>query len=62
MTAVVVAMVVDGGWIFGDLYTWGDGQFGILGHGNEVSHWGDGAVWCLAYCCSCRSYGWEFKF
>ncbi|XP_075506181.1 PH, RCC1 and FYVE domains-containing protein 1-like isoform X1 [Primulina tabacum] len=23
----------------GDLYTWGDGRFGILGHGNEVSHW-----------------------
>ncbi|XP_076920196.1 PH, RCC1 and FYVE domains-containing protein 1-like [Bidens hawaiensis] len=23
----------------GDLYTWGAGQFGILGHGNEVSHW-----------------------
>ncbi|XP_051141598.1 PH, RCC1 and FYVE domains-containing protein 1-like [Andrographis paniculata] len=23
----------------GDLYTWGDGHFGILGHGNEVSHW-----------------------
>ncbi|KAI3746514.1 hypothetical protein L6452_08948 [Arctium lappa] len=23
----------------GDLYTWGDGNFGILGHGNEVSHW-----------------------
>ncbi|KAL3529964.1 hypothetical protein ACH5RR_009286 [Cinchona calisaya] len=23
----------------GDLYTWGDGQFGLLGHGNEVSHW-----------------------
>ncbi|MFS7924460.1 putative chromatin regulator PHD family [Helianthus anomalus] len=23
----------------GDLYTWGEGHFGILGHGNEVSHW-----------------------
>ncbi|ONK67499.1 uncharacterized protein A4U43_C05F680, partial [Asparagus officinalis] len=23
----------------GDLYTWGDGTFGRLGHGNEVSHW-----------------------
>ncbi|XP_004250909.2 PH, RCC1 and FYVE domains-containing protein 1 [Solanum lycopersicum] len=23
----------------GDLYTWGDGDFGLLGHGNEVSHW-----------------------
>ncbi|KAJ0702589.1 putative chromatin regulator PHD family [Helianthus annuus] len=23
----------------GELYTWGDGHFGILGHGNEVSHW-----------------------
>ncbi|VVB17113.1 unnamed protein product [Arabis nemorensis] len=23
----------------GDLYTWGKGDFGILGHGNEVSHW-----------------------
>uniref|UniRef100_A0A6N2L4W5 FYVE-type domain-containing protein n=1 Tax=Salix viminalis TaxID=40686 RepID=A0A6N2L4W5_SALVM len=25
----------------GDLYTWGDGtyNFGLLGHGNEVSHW-----------------------
>ncbi|KAJ6831907.1 uncharacterized protein M6B38_343410 [Iris pallida] len=23
----------------GDLYTWGNGTFGILGHGNEVSHW-----------------------
>ncbi|KAG9128903.1 hypothetical protein Leryth_009629 [Lithospermum erythrorhizon] len=23
----------------GDLYTWGDGHFGVLGHGNEVSHW-----------------------
>lgn len=25
----------------GDLYTWGDGtyNFGVLGHGNEVSHW-----------------------
>ncbi|CAH9100080.1 unnamed protein product [Cuscuta epithymum] len=23
----------------GDLYTWGDGHFGLLGHGNEVSHW-----------------------
>ncbi|KAH7863034.1 hypothetical protein Vadar_012394 [Vaccinium darrowii] len=23
----------------GDLYTWGDGHFGILGHGNEVGHW-----------------------
>lgn len=25
----------------GDLYTWGDGTFnyGLLGHGNEVSHW-----------------------
>ncbi|KAL6966596.1 hypothetical protein U1Q18_032377 [Sarracenia purpurea var. burkii] len=23
----------------GDLYTWGDGYFGLLGHGNEVSHW-----------------------
>ncbi|MBA0713095.1 hypothetical protein Golax_012144 [Gossypium laxum] len=25
----------------GDLYTWGDGMynFGLLGHGNEVSHW-----------------------
>ncbi|XP_010269341.1 PREDICTED: uncharacterized protein LOC104606031 isoform X2 [Nelumbo nucifera] len=25
----------------GDLYTWGDGtyKFGLLGHGNEVSHW-----------------------
>ncbi|XP_047974656.1 PH, RCC1 and FYVE domains-containing protein 1-like [Salvia hispanica] len=23
----------------GDLYTWGDGHFGALGHGNEVSHW-----------------------
>ncbi|XP_006854768.2 uncharacterized protein LOC18444535 isoform X2 [Amborella trichopoda] len=25
----------------GDLYTWGDGthSFGLLGHGNEVSHW-----------------------
>ncbi|XP_063941021.1 PH, RCC1 and FYVE domains-containing protein 1 isoform X2 [Daucus carota subsp. sativus] len=22
----------------GDLYTWGDGHFGLLGHGNEVSH------------------------
>ncbi|KAL3653329.1 hypothetical protein CASFOL_003010 [Castilleja foliolosa] len=23
----------------GDLYTWGDGHFGLLGHGNEVNHW-----------------------
>ncbi|KAF8749174.1 hypothetical protein HU200_012735 [Digitaria exilis] len=25
----------------GDLYTWGDGtfKFGLLGHGNDVSHW-----------------------
>ncbi|KAL6976597.1 hypothetical protein U1Q18_025385, partial [Sarracenia purpurea var. burkii] len=23
----------------GDLYTWGCGHFGLLGHGNEVSHW-----------------------
>ncbi|KAK4421570.1 PH, RCC1 and FYVE domains-containing protein 1 [Sesamum alatum] len=23
----------------GDLYTWGDGHFGLLGHGNEVSQW-----------------------
>ncbi|KAL2557275.1 Regulator of chromosome condensation (RCC1) family with FYVE zinc finger domain [Forsythia ovata] len=23
----------------GDLYTWGNGHFGLLGHGNEVSHW-----------------------
>ncbi|KAL8545085.1 hypothetical protein ACS0TY_005327 [Phlomoides rotata] len=23
----------------GDLYTWGHGHFGLLGHGNEVSHW-----------------------
>ncbi|KAG5577606.1 hypothetical protein H5410_057740 [Solanum commersonii] len=23
----------------GDLYTWGDGDFGLLGHGNAVSHW-----------------------
>ncbi|CAI9106240.1 OLC1v1005353C1 [Oldenlandia corymbosa var. corymbosa] len=23
----------------GDLYTWGDGHIGLLGHGNEVSHW-----------------------
>ncbi|GFZ13041.1 regulator of chromosome condensation (RCC1) family with FYVE zinc finger domain-containing protein [Actinidia rufa] len=23
----------------GELYTWGDGHFGLLGHGNEVSHW-----------------------
>ncbi|XP_055833559.1 PH, RCC1 and FYVE domains-containing protein 1 isoform X1 [Solanum dulcamara] len=23
----------------GDLYTWGDSDFGLLGHGNEVSHW-----------------------
>ncbi|XP_022862486.1 PH, RCC1 and FYVE domains-containing protein 1-like isoform X1 [Olea europaea var. sylvestris] len=23
----------------GDLYTWGDGHCGLLGHGNEVSHW-----------------------
>ncbi|KAI8526045.1 hypothetical protein RHMOL_Rhmol13G0278100 [Rhododendron molle] len=23
----------------GDLYTWGDGQLGLLGHGNAVSHW-----------------------
>ncbi|KAG9142959.1 hypothetical protein Leryth_006229 [Lithospermum erythrorhizon] len=23
----------------GDLYTWGDGHFGVLGHGNEVSNW-----------------------
>ncbi|XP_010453304.1 PREDICTED: uncharacterized protein LOC104735251 [Camelina sativa] len=23
----------------GDLYTWGKGDFGVLGHGNEVSHW-----------------------
>ncbi|XP_074331874.1 PH, RCC1 and FYVE domains-containing protein 1-like isoform X1 [Apium graveolens] len=23
----------------GDLYSWGDGHFGLLGHGNEVSHW-----------------------
>ncbi|KAG8371016.1 hypothetical protein BUALT_Bualt13G0043200 [Buddleja alternifolia] len=23
----------------GDLYTWGDGHMGLLGHGNEVSHW-----------------------
>ncbi|CAN4117972.1 unnamed protein product [Withania somnifera] len=23
----------------GNLYTWGDGNFGLLGHGNEVSHW-----------------------
>ncbi|KAF7119963.1 hypothetical protein RHSIM_Rhsim13G0211900 [Rhododendron simsii] len=23
----------------GDLYTWGDGHLGILGHGNAVSHW-----------------------
>ncbi|CAH1436069.1 unnamed protein product [Lactuca virosa] len=23
----------------GDLYTWGDGHFGVLGHGNEVNHW-----------------------
>lgn len=25
----------------GDLYTWGDGthNFGLLGHGNEISHW-----------------------
>ncbi|KAL3828230.1 hypothetical protein ACJIZ3_017032 [Penstemon smallii] len=23
----------------GDLYTWGDGHLGLLGHGNEVSHW-----------------------
>ncbi|XP_023758211.1 PH, RCC1 and FYVE domains-containing protein 1 [Lactuca sativa] len=23
----------------GDLYTWGEGHFGILGHDNEVSHW-----------------------
>ncbi|XP_051134325.1 PH, RCC1 and FYVE domains-containing protein 1 isoform X2 [Andrographis paniculata] len=23
----------------GELYTWGNGHFGILGHGNEVSHW-----------------------
>ncbi|KAK4408306.1 PH, RCC1 and FYVE domains-containing protein 1 [Sesamum angolense] len=23
----------------GDLYTWGEGNFGLLGHGNEVSHW-----------------------
>ncbi|KAM6569710.1 hypothetical protein CsatB_017695 [Cannabis sativa] len=27
--------------VSGDLYTWGDGarDFGILGHGNETSHW-----------------------
>ncbi|KAH7836713.1 hypothetical protein Vadar_004648 [Vaccinium darrowii] len=23
----------------GDLYTWGDGHLGLLGHGNTVSHW-----------------------
>ncbi|KAL6519004.1 hypothetical protein OROHE_017428 [Orobanche hederae] len=23
----------------GDLYTWGNGHFGLLGHGNEVSRW-----------------------
>lgn len=23
----------------GELYTWGDGHFGLLGHGNEVSRW-----------------------
>ncbi|KAL8483582.1 hypothetical protein ACS0TY_026315 [Phlomoides rotata] len=23
----------------GDLYTWGNGHFGLLGHGNEVNHW-----------------------
>ncbi|XP_059287446.1 PH, RCC1 and FYVE domains-containing protein 1 isoform X2 [Lycium ferocissimum] len=23
----------------GELYTWGAGDFGLLGHGNEVSHW-----------------------
>ncbi|KAI7758163.1 hypothetical protein M8C21_007275, partial [Ambrosia artemisiifolia] len=23
----------------GELYTWGNGHFGILGHGNEISHW-----------------------
>lgn len=23
----------------GELYTWGDGHFGLLGHGNEVCHW-----------------------
>ncbi|KAK4438664.1 PH, RCC1 and FYVE domains-containing protein 1, partial [Sesamum alatum] len=23
----------------GDLYAWGDGHFGLLGHGNEVSQW-----------------------
>ncbi|XP_022873045.1 PH, RCC1 and FYVE domains-containing protein 1-like [Olea europaea var. sylvestris] len=23
----------------GDLYSWGNGHFGLLGHGNEVSHW-----------------------
>ncbi|XP_058196456.1 PH, RCC1 and FYVE domains-containing protein 1-like [Rhododendron vialii] len=23
----------------GDLYTWGDGHLGLLGHGNAVSHW-----------------------
>ncbi|KAG5517412.1 hypothetical protein RHGRI_037971 [Rhododendron griersonianum] len=23
----------------GDMYTWGDGHLGLLGHGNAVSHW-----------------------
>ncbi|ONK63536.1 uncharacterized protein A4U43_C07F16240 [Asparagus officinalis] len=23
----------------GDMYTWGQGTFGLLGHGNEVHHW-----------------------
>ncbi|GLT58678.1 hypothetical protein SLA2020_315490 [Shorea laevis] len=23
----------------GDLYMWGDGTYGLLGHGNDVSHW-----------------------
>ncbi|CAI9781301.1 unnamed protein product [Fraxinus pennsylvanica] len=23
----------------GDLYSWGNGHFGLLGHGNEVGHW-----------------------
>ncbi|KAE8697058.1 hypothetical protein F3Y22_tig00110634pilonHSYRG00070 [Hibiscus syriacus] len=57
----------------GDLYTWGDGtyNFGLLGHGNEVSHWVPktsewalgghtclfNILWSMAYSCSylCRS-------
>lgn len=54
----------------GESYTWGASDFGLLGHGNEVSHWVPQKskytlrghtcflylLWAMAYCCGDLSW------